>query len=171
MNQKPKRYIWPVGSSETGYADSAAVYRLQSGRMSALFPSHNGWQMKMSQIFHDLHVTHWASAGCSGLVHATACGEIWQLLTAAEEKWDNIPQATINNTTNSIWKGEFCGYLRLKDARLYPQISREVPENSISADGRCFDFSFCERKKWSWTAFGFVSIVSHSVQKAWWPTY
>ncbi len=53
------------------------------------------------------HVTHWACLGCTGSAYTTACSiscQIQQLHTAIEEEWTNIPQATINNLINSMWR-------------------------------------------------------------------
>ena len=58
------------------------------------------------------HVTHWACLGCSGYETHTihiqqrvpVPDNIQQLHTAIEEKWTIIPQATINNLINSMWK-------------------------------------------------------------------
>ena len=53
-------------------------------------------------------LTHWACLGCSWststTVYSSSLQNIQQLRTAAEEEWDNIPRATINSLSNSMWR-------------------------------------------------------------------
>ena len=66
---------------------------------------HNSWKLKMSQFFHCLY-THqtchslkhvWDALDRHVRQHVPVPANIKQLLTAIEEEWDNIPQATINS--------------------------------------------------------------------------
>ncbi len=47
------------------------------------------------------HVTHWACLGCSVSAYTTACSSSWQYPATSLH---NIPQATINNLINSMWR-------------------------------------------------------------------
>ena len=74
---------------------------------------HSSWQLKTSQFLHGQHltghVTHWACLGYDTYTiriwqRVPVPANIQQLRTAIDEEWAIIPQATINNLINSMWR-------------------------------------------------------------------
>ncbi len=70
---------------------------------------HNSWKLKTSQFLRGQHA-HWTCHPLSmfGMlwigVYDSVFQFIQQLHTDIEEEWTNIPQATINNLINSMWR-------------------------------------------------------------------
>ncbi len=70
---------------------------------------HNSWKLKTSQFLHGQH-TH-RTLSMFGMLWIMSIRQrvpvpanIQQLHTAIEEEWTNIPQHTINNLINSMWR-------------------------------------------------------------------
>ncbi len=74
--------------------------------------AHNSWKLKTSQFLHGQH-THRTCHPLSmfGMLLISIYDSVFQfksnilqLRTVLEEEWTNIPQATINNLINSMWR-------------------------------------------------------------------
>lgn len=156
VNQKPKRYIWPVGSSETGLRGQCSCLPFADWK--------NVCSVPFTQWLADETVPDFPWPACHPL---SVCGTLWigaydsvrWDLTASRSCGRKVGQHSTGHDQQYhklYFEGWVLGVFEIKrHTFLYPQISKEVPENSISANGRCFDFSFCKTKKWSCTAFWF----------------
>ncbi len=102
---------------------------------------HNFWKLNTSQFMHGQH-THWTCHPLSmfGMLWIGVYNSVLQFLPISsnfafhlsiEEEWTNIPQATINNLINSMWRR----YVALHEANgghgygpLLPQYSNNILE-------------------------------------------